>query len=500
MKQLFPRSFYNLTSLIGATIAGVCLTLIIFLFILEAFEGHSKPYMGIITLVILPLFMTGGLVLVAHGILREHRLVRKGKRSSLVLPVIDLHNPRHRMAFMATGLGFLFFLGFSAFGSFKVYEFTDSDQFCGEMCHSVMHPEYTAYQFSPHARVGCAQCHIGSGAQWFVKAKISGSYQVYSVLFNKYSKPIPTPIDNLRPAQETCEQCHWPKHFFSEKQKVNTYYLSDKQNTKWTLNLLIKIGGGNNEEGPTSGIHWHMNIANEITYMPWDETRQTIPWVKVKHADGIERVYQSTEIKVSKNVIDETPKRRMDCIDCHNRPTHIYHHPAASVNQAMSVGWISDSLPFIKNLTVKTLQMPYTSSEAAYDSIGSLITDFYKNQFPALLQSVHKKEKIDKAISEVRKIYSRNFFPTMNVSWKKFPDNIGHMYSLGCFRCHDGKHVSNDGKVLSRDCNTCHTILAQKFEKGALRIALDGIEYRHPTDIGDEWKVKSCSECHNEEL
>jgi hypothetical protein len=71
-----------------------------------------------------------------------------------------------------------------------------------------MEPEYTAYQFSPHAKVGCVQCHIGSGADWFVRSKISGSYQLYAVAFKKYPTPIPTPIGNLRPAQETCEQCH----------------------------------------------------------------------------------------------------------------------------------------------------------------------------------------------------------------------------------------------------------------------------------------------------
>ncbi len=492
MKRLFPSSFYNIRSLIGAGLSVLSLALIVFLFVLEALADQPKPYMGIITFIILPGFLVIGILMIAWGILREHRLRRLGKAESH-LPVIDFNNPRHRLAFSVVSFGMIVFLALSAFGSYKAYEFTDSDEFCGEMCHTVMSPEFTAYQYSPHARVGCAQCHIGSGAEWFVKAKISGSYQVYSVLFNKFSRPIPTPIENLRPAQETCEQCHWPKHFFSEKQKVLTYYLSDEHNTRWTLNLLIKIGGGNHEEGPTSGIHWHMNIANEITYRPSDAARQDIPWVRVRHRDGSETVYRDTTRHVD---VVAGEARRMDCIDCHNRPTHIFHHPANSVNHAMSVGWIDDRLPYIKNVAVKALQSPYRSKETAMDSIRVTIADFYASHYPELV--VSKKTAIDRAVQEAQKIYTRNFFPEMNVSWKHFPDNIGHMYAPGCFRCHDGKHRSDDGRFLSRDCNMCHTILAQKLEKGSLRISLQGIDYRHPVDIGNEWQEKNCSECHSE--
>ncbi|KAB2879008.1 cytochrome C [bacterium] len=495
MRRILPSSFYNVMSLSGAALSGISLGLIVFLFVLEYFSETSKPYMGIITLIILPMFMTGGIVIMIWGMLREIRRRKAGITSEGHLPKIDFNIPRHRTAFAVFSFGAILFLGLSAFGSYKAYEFTDSDQFCGEMCHTVMSPEYTAYQFSPHAKVGCAQCHIGSGAEWFVKAKISGSYQVYSVLFNKYARPIETPIENLRPAQQTCEQCHWPKHFFSEKQRVLTYYLSDEHNTKWTLNLLVKIGGGNADEGPTSGIHWHMNIANEITYAPIDRERQIIPWVRVRHGNGKESVYRSTEVKIDEEDLNKIEKRRMDCIDCHNRPTHIYHHPAASVNQAMSVGWIDPTLPFIKNITVEALQHPYATRQSAFDSIRIAVTDFYSTHNPDVLQN--KKEPIERAIKEVQKIYSRNFFPEMKVSWEHYPDNIGHMYSLGCFRCHDGKHVNEEGKVLSRDCNTCHTLLAQEFEKGDKRIALGGVEYIHPVDVGNEWKQKNCSECHS---
>jgi hypothetical protein len=358
-----------------------------------------------------------------------------------------------------------------------------------------MEPEYTAYQYSPHARVGCVKCHIGPGADWFVRSKISGSYQVYAVLFNKYPRPIPTPIQNLRPAQETCEQCHWPKHFFSEKQHVNTYYVSDEQNTKWTLDLLMKIGGGNIEAGPTSGIHWHMNIANELLYVATDTQRQVIPWVQSRSQNGRIVVYRSTENVLSDQEIEKANKRRMDCLDCHNRPTHIYHPPARSVNHVMSLGWIDPKLPNVKSVAVSALENSYSTKHIGLDSIKVLMEDYYRTNYQDKASSMHAA--VDRAIVETQKIYSRNYFPEMRVSWKKFPDNLGHLYYPGCFRCHDGKHVSDDGKVLSRDCNTCHTILAQQFEKDTLRLSLGGIDYRHPVDIGDAWKETNCSDCHN---
>ena len=495
MKRIFPPSFYNLITLIGAAVAGVSLALIVFLIILEMFATQSKPYMGIITFVILPMVLFVGIILVAFGIIREHRRERLGKPHGLHLPRIDLNNPHHRAAFTFFSIGTIVLLAFSAFGSFKAYEYTDSDQFCGEICHNVMEPEYTAYQYSPHARVGCVQCHIGSGTDWFVRAKISGSYQVYAVLFNKYPKPIPTPIENLRPAQQTCEQCHWPKHFFSEKEHVNTYYISDEQNTKWTLNLLMKIGGGNIEAGPTSGIHWHMNIAHEVSYAALDTQRQVIPWVRSKTPDGKETIYRSTDITISDDSLKKSLVRRMDCIDCHNRPTHIYHPPARSVNHIMSLGWIDSKLPNIKSISVNALENPYIGRQSALDSIKLGINEYYQQNYPDIASS--KKVKIDSAIAEVQKIYNRNYFPEMKVNWKNFNNNIGHLYYKGCFRCHDGKHVSDNGKVLSKDCNVCHTILAQQFEQDTLRLSLGGVDYKHPVDIGDAWKETNCSDCHN---
>ena len=495
MKRVFPASFYNLLTVIGLAVVVVSLGLILFMGLLEAMAKSPKPYVGIIAFVILPAILLVGIGIMIAGVVREHRRQRKGLSKGMHLPQIDLNNPRHRRATVVVVAGSVLLLMLSAFGSFQAYEHTDSDEFCGETCHTVMEPEYTAYQFSPHARVGCAKCHIGPGAGWFVRSKLSGAYQVYAALFDKFPRPIPTPIQNLRPAQETCEQCHWPKHFYSEKLHVNKYYMGDEENTEWMLELLMKIGGGNVEAGPTSGIHWHMNIAHKVEYVALDNARQTIPVVSVTNPDGTKRTYRNHEIDITDDSLSRMPTRTMDCIDCHNRPSHIYHPGARSTNHLMSLGWIDPELPYVKSKSVEVLETEYSTRENARDSIDLLIREFYKSEYPEI--EAAKKEQIERTIEQLQNIYSRSYFPEMTVNWKRFTDNIGHFYYPGCFRCHDGKHESDDGKVLSRDCNACHTILAQEMVGDSLRVSLGGVDYKHPVDIGEIWKEMNCSDCHN---
>lgn len=187
----------------------------------------------------------------------------------------------------------------------------------------------------------------------------------------------------------------------------------------------------------------------------------------------------------------------MDCIDCHNRPAHIYNPPMRSVNHVMAIDRINPNLPYAKSLSVEVLDKPYTSKEIALDSIKTYMEEFYQANYPQVWDS--SRANIELAIKEVQKIYSRNYFPSMNVSWRKFPENIGHMYSPGCFRCHDGKHISEDGKVISRNCNICHSIIAQEFDNQKPQVALDGVDYKHPVDIGNAWKQMECSSCHTRE-
>ncbi|GMU89667.1 MAG: hypothetical protein AMXMBFR49_18740 [Chlorobiota bacterium] len=494
MRKIFPQSLYNPISVAGAALAALSFGLIIFLIIVETFSEVHKPYMGILTFIIMPVFLIAGLLIIAYGWYREHKLSKRIDFKARKFPTLDLNDPKQLRAVMFFSVGTIILLVFSAFGSFKAYEYTDSDEFCGTVCHEVMEPEYTAYQNSPHSKVGCVSCHIGSGADWFVRAKISGSYQLYSVTFNKFSRPIPTPIENLRPAQETCEQCHWPKHFFSEKKVDLDYYLADEANTKASLTLLMRVGGGNSEIGNTEGIHWHMNLANDIYYEATDHTRQTIPWVKaVNKATGKETVYRMKGYTKKVNEKGEDIKK-MDCIDCHNRPAHIYNEPSRIINITMSNGKIASDLPYIKSITTQALDGEYATKEEARLGIAKKITDFYRNTYPDIAKS--RAKDIANAVKEIQVIYSKNYFPEMKVSWRKYPNHLGHMNYDGCFRCHDGNHVSDDGKVITNDCNSCHILLEETTPQKGQQISSKGLEFTHPGGIEVSFKTQKCSACH----
>jgi len=488
-----PSSAYNTISVVGASIMAVSFGGILFLFLIDFFAKEATPYLGILTYIVFPAFLILGLLMVPIGMWREHR--RRARFHGIpVLPRVDLNIPHHRRMFILSIYVITGFLLLTGVGSYHAYEFTDSTTFCGKICHTVMEPEYTAYQNSPHARVSCAGCHVGPGAGWFVQSKLSGAYQVYAVAFNKYPRPIPTPITNLRPARETCEQCHWPQAFFGSKQDLRVHYMKDEENTRWFYNLLIKIGGGTPESGHTSGIHWHMNIANRIEYLPADESREEIPWVRATDAEGNVTVYTSDPSYADGAAIDSSKIRVMDCIDCHNRPTHIFYAPNIALNNALNFGFIDSSLPSIKATAVEALVQDYETREQALAGIDSTIRTFYAEDYPEVAQE--KAQQPDEAIRRVQEIYLKNNFPAMKTSWRTYPDHIGHFLSPGCYRCHDGLHESADGRVVTSECTACHLIIEQGDGETVHEIDLDGLEFRHPIDIDQAWKETSCHECH----
>jgi nitrate/TMAO reductase-like tetraheme cytochrome c subunit len=494
-QRRFPDTAYQGGTMLGAALAGVCLATIAFLTGVALLHKRPPPYIGIISYVIVPVPLLLGLLLIPIGMWRERRRLRAGKPASASVWVIDLHLPKHQAAIILfVGVTTVFLL-FTAYGSYRTFQWTESVAFCGTTCHQVMAPEFTAYQHSPHARVRCVECHVGSGASWHIRAKLAGAHQVYAVATNTYPRPIPTPIDNLRPARDTCEQCHWPAHFSGDKQYVKTYFKSDEDNTRWTIALLMQIGGGSADRGPTGGIHWHMNLANEVTYVATDSQRQSIPWVKTRHKiTGEETEFVSTETSESLENRHKLPSYTMDCIDCHNRPAHIYHPPTRIVDQSLALGRISTALPNIKAASVQALDGTYPSTAAAMERIPTTLRQFYQEQFPQV--AAQQSDLIQAAAEELKLQYSRNVFPHMRVSWKAYPNNIGHMTDLGCFRCHDGKHVSATGKVISKDCNSCHTILYQGTDPTPTTLTVTGLEFEHPAEIGEMWKEMNCKDCH----
>jgi len=487
------RLLRNPISMAGIALSLVSLANIFLFFLIDLIAQRPSPYIGILAYMIAPGFLICGLLLIAVGAWRERKRVATGEPAEVPrYPRIDLNDADQRSAVFSFAGFLVVFVMLSAAGSYKAYEYTDSVQFCGQVCHNVMHPEFTAYQLSPHARVTCVECHVGSGASWYVKSKLSGARQVFAATFNTFPRPIPTPVHNLRPAQDTCEQCHWPKKFYGAQLKVFTHYASDEKNTPRQIRMLIKTGGGDPATGAPEGIHWHMNIANQIDYVAADEKRQVIAYIHVKDQAGRVTEYFAQDSTLSKEQIAKAPQHRMDCVDCHNRPTHIYVPPDLAVDQSLLARRIDSSIPFIKQQAVSALTGKYDTTPEAVAGIAKEMNEFYNSKYPDLAKS--KQAEIKNAVAEVQAIYQRTTFPEMKLNWQTHPNNLGHFYFNGCFRCHDGQHVSSEGKIIPKDCNICHTLMSQE-EGGVSMAAVPKLTFQHPVDLGDMTQV-NCSDCH----
>ncbi|MBP7147314.1 MAG: NapC/NirT family cytochrome c [Acidobacteria bacterium] len=460
MRDTIGRISRNPISLAGAALTTASALLILMLFAIELIGFTGGPYLGILAFLILPAFFVLGLLLIPVGLWRQRRRDAQAAREGhppAAFPVIDLNRSgtrRNFLLFVAATVINVVILGMAMY---KGVEVMDSTEFCGETCHSVMAPEFTTYQRSPHAHVECVACHIGPGANWFVKSKLSGTWQVVSVNLNLYPRPIPAPIENLRPARETCEQCHWPSKFVGDRLKVITHYADDEANTEQKTVLLLRVGGIQGRE--SRGIHWHVDPKIKIRYRA-DATRQTIYEVELTAADGSKRVYA----KPGQRVPAEAGEwRTMDCIDCHNRPTHIYRLAKPELDQSIVEGRVDRSLPFIVREGLAALQKDYASHEQAAEQITAQLRGFYQHNYPQLLAG-DKRAALDSSIAQIVQIYRTNVFPSMNIKWGTYPNHIGHEQSPGCFRCHDDEHQSADGKSISQDCFTCHSLLAQEEE------------------------------------
>ena len=492
-----PRLAYNLLSAAGAAIALIVAITLLVLLVVSLLTGTTNPYLGIVLYMVLPVVLVFGLVLIPFGMYGRWRRERRlGLEEVAQWPRVDFNLPSHRNAAFIFLVGTIGFLVISAVGSYQAYHYTESNVFCGQACHRVMHPEFTAYQNSSHARVKCVDCHIGSGAGWYAKSKLSGVYQVYATLGNRYPRPIPTPIANLRPAQETCEQCHWPQRFFGAQQRQFNHYMYDEPSLHWPINMLIKTGGGDPKTGQTSGIHWHMNIGVRIEYVARDRRRQDIPWVRVTdRVTGRVTLYENAEKPLSPEELRNAEPRAMDCMDCHNRPSHNFHSPDHQIDLALLTRRIDRRLPYAKRVAVEAMARDFDSGEAAMQEIANFMTLFYREKHADLYAT--RRAAIDAAIVATQEAYGRSTFPVMKVKWSGYPDDIGHFIYPGCMRCHDAKHRSSEGFTLTRECNACHAILSQgSGERAQVATTQAGLEFEHPTDIGDAWRQVGCFDCH----
>jgi hypothetical protein len=451
---LSVRSFRNGISLAGVVFATIGAVLFLLVFLADLFGLHTNPYIGIVFFLILPGVFVFGLVLIPVGAWIARRRPHSTPRE-MHWPRFDLNDPVQRrgaLVILALTLANIVIVSLAAY---RGIEYMDSVQFCGQTCHTVMKPEFTAYQDGAHSRVTCVQCHIGSGASWFAKSKISGTRQILAVTFHTYATPIPSPVENLRPARDTCEQCHWPEKFHGDVIRRVVEYGEDEKNSESVTTLQVHVGGGSERLGIAQGIHWHMNVANEVEYIATDDKRQVIPWVRVKDRFGNVREYTAEGVKPEE--LKNGERRRMDCMDCHNRPAHpMAATPERAINERMASGEIPKDLPFVRREAVKALKATYPTQEAAEQAIARSLREFYRGAYPDVYMK--KRQDVEKAVQGATTVYRRNIFPEMNVRCGTYPNNIGHMDFPGCFRCHDENHKTKDGKKITQECDTCHAI------------------------------------------
>jgi hypothetical protein len=494
--KLIP-SGRNWITIIGSLIAAVNLLLIIVLFLISTILNKNETNLGLFIYIILPGFLLLGLIMIPLGIIiSRKKRISSGQDDLKKLPTVDLNNPKHRKAFIVFTIVTVIILFLSTYGSFEAYHLTESVEFCGTLCHKVMEPEYTAYQNSSHANVACVECHVGSGASWYVKSKLSGLHQVYAVATKTYPSPIETPLHDLRPARETCEKCHWPQKFYARNLHTNKYYLADSLNSEWNITLQMKIGPEYVGLGFKEGIHWHINPNTNIEYISENDKRELITYVRYTNkATGEVTIYRNPDIEISDSTISASSARTMDCIDCHNRPSHKYDSPPVYFDKAMLTNEISQGIPFVKRTAMGILRNNFSDKDTALMQIRDGIINYYKTDFSEYFKN--NSAKIDSSVTALQQAYSRNTFPGMKVSYDVYPNHIGHLEVEGCFRCHNDAFKSENGRRISKECNLCHTIIGQG-KQGSMQFTniRDTLEFHHPVDIGTAWKEANCSECH----
>lgn len=439
--------------LFGIGITTMCFTLtVIGLF------GHvtglvENQYAAIVTFLVFPLGMIFGLVLIPVAYLMRRKKWFKDSLTSGTV-VVDFAKPEHRKGVALFLVLSVVNLAVFSLVIYEAYHFTESDFFCGAVCHTVMAPEYTAYQRSSHAKVGCVSCHIGSGAQWYVKAKLSGLRQVKAAIDGSYSRPIPAPVEHLRPAQDTCEQCHWPEKFHGKKVKQFVSYSNDDQENPEVQDIALHIGGRNPLTDTFEGIHWHVSNDVRVEYESLDETRTSIGKIKVSKPSGVTEEYSIDNGETA----GEGRWRTMDCVDCHNRPTHVYDDLEQKVDFGLYSEKLNPQIPGIREDSLTVLQKEYETRKDAKEQIVETLLNLQAERNGADFVAENERSIISSG-GYLLDSYLANVWPAMKVTWGTYKGHNGHRFEdegYGCFRCHDEEHTTEFGKTISQSCDLCH--------------------------------------------
>ncbi|MBD3217114.1 MAG: hypothetical protein GF310_02475 [candidate division Zixibacteria bacterium] len=475
------KSFIRGVSLNKIGLAGVVLTTssfvtFVILELVRILGFITNAYVGLVNYMVFPAIFIIGLILIPIGWRRRKKQTGKSTKE-LLQEQFEKEETEGKFLgsriFRTIAIFTIVNVAFLSVLSSRMLHFMDEPHFCGTACHTVMNPEWVTYQASPHARVKCVECHVGEGVDALVDAKLNGLWQIISLTFSLYEQPIPTPVHQLRPARETCEKCHWPDKFYGQRLKTIVNYKKDSLSTPEFTTLSLKIDVG--ERDVRRGIHWHIAEENEIRYASVDDEREEMIWVDVRQPDGSFKRYQNIEL-VKEHEDEFESVRVLDCVDCHNRATHIYEQPEKALNERIRKGLINRSIPFIKNVGLGAILPIYNDTAQAREEIANHVRGFYQRRYPEILRQ--NFAEIDSAIAVLQSIYARNIHPYMKIRWNSYPSHIGHRGDGGCFRCHNPNLVDAEGVGISDDCTLCHSIAAYDGN--------DPYEYLEPVDTSSQ--------------
>ncbi len=466
---VFPSFWANWMTLLGTVITTISGFSILVSLVVTLVAGGANQYALAVGVLVMPAMFIGGLILTSIGFIYETRR-KEGRRDQG--PVDNAFREAFRLAMQSRrARGLIIFFALATLVNVVLIggavttalSFMDSPKFCGEFCHTVMQPEYDTYRQSPHSRVKCVQCHIGPGASWAVKAKVDGLRQVWGVMTGNYSTPIPSPVRELRPARDTCQQCHWPSHFLGNRISFFTHFDDDEENSPSVTALMLKVGGMSPKTGKFHGIHWHVSDEVEIRYEALDEKREKVGRVQVYEKGELVREYLPPKEEASGSPVEV---RTMDCVDCHNRPTHVFDQsPKLAVDRAMFQGLLNREQPYLHKAAVAVLEAAGGDLERdkAEEHFDAALAAYYEKEFPDTELSAEERAK---AADGLAKLYHLNIYPDMKIVWGVHPNHLGHrgeeQDKRGCFRCHNDEHESSDGKVIAMDCDLCHDFLEEE--------------------------------------
>jgi hypothetical protein len=460
-----PNLWSNPISLFGSVLVTVTACALLLLFAVDVSGLKLNPYSGIMLLVLLPGLFVFGLLLIPFGLLLYRKRAPTPPRplGEAVGALFATPQGRRKLAVIAglTVVNIVLIGGASQ----RLVAWTSSPTFCGTACHGVMEPEWVTYHDSSHANVACVECHVGEGASALVRSKLDGLRQVWATLTNSYERPVPAPVHSMRPAKDTCQRCHWPDEWHGDRAELYAHTAADEGNSELVNVLVLKLGGRHPTKRVHEGFHWHVAGDLEVRYEAYDAARTKIGKVTVLRQGKVVEEFLPAD---PPSPVVET--RSMDCIDCHNRPTHVFDSsPSDALDRAFAEGLLDRATKWLRETAEPVLAGTSHTRAGVEADFRRELEAAYKEKHA---DAVPDAAALDKAAKGLAEVWRRNVFPDRGVAWGTYPSHIGHQTDTpllhGCFRCHDDKHKTAAGKVLSGECEVCHETVAQDEKREEL--------------------------------